>query len=78
MNMRWGYVTAGVEGDCQLFGINIFDYEWESTGGRIKVKDPAYGQEHVATIYKVIVNEKSYTFAAVEFSNLIWGFYLPA
>lgn len=74
--MRWEYVITGVEGDCRLFEVNIFDYEWESTGDRIKVKDPAYGQEHVANIYRAKINDKFYTFAAVEFSNLIWGFYL--
>lgn len=75
--MRWEYVATGVEGNCQLFGVNIFDYEWESTGNRIKVKDPAYRQVHVMTVYRVKINEEFYTFAAGEFSNMIWGFYLP-
>jgi hypothetical protein len=74
--MRWEYVITGIEGNCQLFDINIFDYEWENTGNRIKVKDPAYGQEHIMTVYMVKINEKVYTFAAGEFSNMIWGFYL--
>jgi hypothetical protein len=75
--MKWEYVKTEVEGNCQLFGVNLFDYEWEDTHSRIKVKDPAYRQEHMITIFRVKIEDKFYTFAAGEFSNCIWGFYLP-
>ena len=44
--MAWEYKTFGPDGQCKLFGVNIFDYDWESTGRRVKVKDPIYRQDH--------------------------------
>ena len=28
----WQHEVTGVDGNTTLFGVNIFDYEWESTG----------------------------------------------
>lgn len=75
--LKWKYIKTGVEGKCELFSVNIFDYEWEGMGGSVRVKDPAYGQWHSITIYRVKKDEKFCTFGAGEFSNLIWGVYLP-
>ena len=30
----WKFVKSGIEGDCELFGVNIFDYRWEPTNKR--------------------------------------------
>ena len=38
--MAWEYETFGPDGQCKLFGVNIFDYDWQTTGKRVKVKDP--------------------------------------
>ena len=27
--VMWKFVKSGIEGDCELFGANIFDYRWE-------------------------------------------------
>ena len=72
----WQYVTSGVEGDVTLFGVNIFDYKWESTGKRAKVKDPSYKQDFVFNVYKVTIDGTEHEFAAGEFSNCVYGFYL--
>lgn len=37
----WQFEVYGQEGDVKLFGKNIFDYAWESTGKRVMVKDHA-------------------------------------
>ena len=29
--MAWEFVKSGIDGNCELFGVNIFDYEWETT-----------------------------------------------
>lgn len=55
--MKWEYFKTGIDGNCELFGVNIFDYEWESMSERIRVKDPAYGQWHTASVYKVKIQE---------------------
>ncbi len=72
----WQHELTGFEGNAILFGVNIFDYEWESTHQSVKVRDPLYGQEYKFTVYKVIINEQEYEFAAGEFSNCVWGFYI--
>src|SRR5699024_10400419 len=38
--MTWEYETFGPDGQCRLFGVNIFDYDWQTTGKRVKVQDP--------------------------------------
>lgn len=72
----WKFVKSGIEGDCELFGVNIFDYRWESTNKKIKVLDPIYNQMHEMTIYNVDIEGKVVTFAAGEFSNCVYGFYV--
>lgn len=35
----WKFVKSGIEGDCELFGVNIFDYSWENTNQKVSVLD---------------------------------------
>lgn len=73
---QWSFVKSGPDGDCNLFGVNIFDYEWENTGENATVKDPAYHQEHTFPVWRMNINGVARTFAAGEFSNCVWGFYI--
>ena len=61
-----------------LFGVNIFDYGWKPTGRMAEVRDPLHGDRFCFSIYEVEIGKIRYEFAAGEFSNCIWGFYLPA
>lgn len=72
----WQYETIGVDGDTILFGVNIFDYKWRSADKSVKVRDPLYGQEYKFSVYTVIIGGQEYEFAAGEFSNCVWGFYI--
>ena len=45
--MALEYKTFGPDGQCKLFGVNIFDYDWQTTGKRVKVKDPIYHQDQI-------------------------------
>ena len=74
--MDWKYETFGPDGQCKLFGVNIFDYDWKITGKRVKVQDPVYHQEHTFEVWQVEINGQIHRFAAGEFSNCVWGFYL--
>ena len=71
----WQHVITGVDGNVSLFGVNIFDYKWEPTGMKVEVLDPLYKQRHEMYVYKVVIEEEKYEFAAGEFSNCVWGFY---
>lgn len=72
----WKFVKSGIEGDCELFGVNIFDYRWKSTNQKVDVLDPIYNQKHEMTIYNADIGSKVVTFAAGEFSNCVYGFYV--
>ena len=50
--MAWEYETFGPDGQCELFGVNIFDYDWQTTGKRVKVKDPIYHQDHTFEVWQ--------------------------
>ena len=49
--MSWKYETFGPDGQCNLFGVNIFDYDWQTTGKRVKVQDPIYHQNHTFEVW---------------------------
>lgn len=72
----WQHETTGVDGDTILFGVNIFDYKWEETDQSVKVWAPLYRQNYIFPVYKVVINEQEHEFAAGEFSNCVWGFYI--
>lgn len=74
--ITWQHEITGVDGNTILFGINIFDYKWNDTGKKVVVSDPLYGQKYNFSVYKVFIDGKEYEFAAGEFSNCIWGFYI--
>ncbi|QQS86772.1 hypothetical protein [Fusobacterium canifelinum] len=65
----WQYEKHGIDGEVELFGVNIFDYEWEDT--------KEISKEYDFLIYKVVIDGKEYEFAAKETSNNVWCFYLP-
>jgi hypothetical protein len=72
-----GIVTDG--GALDLDGINPWDFKWRSTGeAPITVSHPQYpDQKHKMNIYTIENGNKLVRFAAGEYSNMAWGFYLP-
>ena len=76
MKMRkrksWQLEITGIDGNTQLFGINIFDYQWIDTKQRVQVSDLSFE----VPIYTVTIDNMQYEFAAGERSNCIWNFYL--
>ena len=71
----WQYEKAGIDGNTTLFGVNIFDYEWESTGKRVKVCAP-HGEELKVDVYTVTIDGQQHEFAAGELRMAVWGFFL--
>ena len=67
--MAWEYETFNPDGQCKLFGVNIFDYDWKNTGKRVKIQDPVYHQEHTFEVWQVEIDGQIHRFAAGEFSN---------
>ena len=74
--MIWEFKKTGLEGNCTLFGKNIFNYEWRNTGQVVEVLDPIYNQKHIISVYSVDIGKRTVTFASGEFSNGVYGFYV--
>ncbi len=72
----WQHEITGVDGHTILFGVNIFRYNWKRTGRTVKVCDPLYGKEYEFPVYSVRIKREEREFAAGEFSNCVWGFYI--
>ena len=68
----WQLEVTGIDGNAQLFGVNIFDHQWMDTRQRVKVKDLSYD----VPVYTVTINDEQHEFAAGETSNCVWNFYL--
>ena len=60
----------------ELDGINVWNYKWIDTGDRAHVKDPQYHQDFEFEVYQVKDAGRTVTFAAGEFSNGMWGFFV--
>ncbi len=72
----WRFKGSCIGGKFNLFGVNIFNYDWESTGKQVIVTDPHHHLNHTFRTYTVNINGKTKEFAAGEFSNNVWGFYI--
>ncbi len=68
----WQLETTGIDGNTQLFGVNIFAYRWLDTKQRIRVSDLTYD----IPVYTVKIGDVQYEFAADEKINCVWNFYL--
>lgn len=73
----FAYVTTAIGEECFLFGVDVFAHEWTDTRKCIRVHDPLYGQPYTMNIYEITVDGTVHRFAAGEFSNNVWGFWLP-
>lgn len=66
--MAWEYETFGPDGQCKLFGVNIFDYDWKTTG--IQVKCPKCHGAGVVTA------DDGNAYFAWDAKSIFWGGYL--
>ncbi|MGE3803002.1 MAG: hypothetical protein AB7H80_18440 [Candidatus Kapaibacterium sp.] len=67
------HIATVVDGDpFEIDGVNIWSHNWRSLGEEIRVREPLYGQELVATLQEITVDGKSIQFAPVEVSNCVW------
>ena len=75
----WRFVSIGLEGHAtDVGGVNPWEVSWTDTGGRIVVAHPSYPRErHTMFTYVVAGSDPPIRFAAGEFSNGVWGFFVP-
>jgi len=75
----WKFVSIGFEGDEVLLdGLNPWQNEWyDLEEASIIVAHPSYPeQRHSMEISELRANGRTVKFAAGEFSNGVWGFYV--
>ncbi len=79
MTDGWCLVRIAIEGDgTQVGGVSLWDAEWTPTHDRITVAHPQHlSQRHVMYTYEVAGTDRPVPFAAGEFSNGVWGVYVP-
>lgn len=76
----WNLYAIGLEGDhIFIGGLNPWQHEWHSVKEPpITVAHPSYAdQRHTMWIYELRANGETVKFAAGEFSNGVWGFFVP-
>ena len=78
--MNWSFAGASCEGDkLEISGIRVWEHKWVCrVGERADVKDPRYGQSYSFHVYEIVASDRQIVFAAGEFSNSVYGFYIPA
>ena len=76
--MTWWFVHAGVEGEPALLdGVDVWKHKWQQVPGEMAtVTDPLYGQEFQFSVFHISESGRVIEFAAGEFSNSVWGFFL--
>jgi hypothetical protein len=77
---RWRFVAIAFEGDPVDLGggVNPWQHEWTSTNGRFNVAHPSYpDQRHTMFTHELVGANPVLRFAAGEYSNGVWGFFVP-
>ncbi len=76
---NWRFVGAVIDGVAiDLCGENPWRVSWQSMACEVNLPDPIYpGQSHCLNVFSIMGEHSLIVFAAGEFSNGVWGFYLP-
>lgn len=77
----WLYVGAvGSSEPFAINGLDVWQHRWQRVEEvpRAAVRDPHYGQPYEMDVYRITEGLQTAVFAAGEFSNGIFGFYVPA
>lgn len=73
----WRYAgTSGEGGRLRLGRTNVWACEWRRVGTTAEVRDPVYQQPFEFDVYEIETPSGLTQFAAGEFSNGVWGFYV--
>lgn len=74
---QWVHVGTSLDGEkFEIQGVDVWRHAWKDEEGQAVVKDPIYGQTFRFGVYRVQTDGKIVEFAAGEFSNCVWGFYV--
>jgi hypothetical protein len=76
---QWKFVGTPVdERNYVINGVNVWAHKWQEIEDETAhVQDPHYSQDFQFDVYIIEHEEQRVKFAAGEFSNGVWGFYVP-
>lgn len=76
--MTWSFFGSCVDGNTfEISGINVWTHSWNPVASeRVAVIDPLHGQNFQVRVYEITCDRGYIKFAAGEFSNCVWGFYV--
>jgi hypothetical protein len=80
MKTSWDFLGACSEGQrFEIDGLDVWSHQWIKVADApgADVKDPRYGQSLTFPVYQIEGGSKKARFAAGEFSNSVFGFYIP-
>lgn len=73
----WKFAGHCFDGDrLEIDGINVWSVSWRPTGAKAEITDPLYGVKYQFPIYEAGEPPRAIRFAASEFSNTVWGFFV--
>ncbi|PWK77573.1 hypothetical protein LX99_02450 [Mucilaginibacter oryzae] len=76
---HWNFQTSVIDGHrYDIDGLNVWDFDWKSTGESFSANDPIYNNTIIVVVYEISSGTRSVQFGAVEVSNLIWLIYQKA
>jgi hypothetical protein len=76
---QWIFLGNSIDSTSfEIDGIDVWKQDWRRTSEpKAEVRDPLYNQDFSFNVYEIEVGKKKIKFAAGEFSNCVWGFYVP-
>jgi hypothetical protein len=79
MQTEWKFCGACFDSEpFEIGGLNVWACEWVRVPNEVaSVRDPNYHQPHEFNVYNLVQNARAVRVAAGEFSNCVWGFYVP-
>ncbi len=74
----WQFCGAFSEQNCNVFGLNLFEYsqEWKDCHERVEITEPRYGEKPLLNKYSICFDNEEHYFLCGEFSNSVYGFYV--
>lgn len=79
MSVTWKFHGSCPDGEkFEIEGLNVWAHEWrrENEEPKAEVSDPFYHQTFSFSVYHIETGGRRVRFAASEFSNCMWGFYV--
>ena len=77
MEQVWQFAGSAKKGEpFEIHGVDVWEQGWQAEGQEAQVNDPVYGKSYIFRIFSIQDDDQKVEFAAGEFSNGGWGFYI--